>query len=451
MKSWALFFFLKMCLLSSLSHATVTLVSITGDSAQDLSEATSPKIYAGFTGCTTGDGTNVCDTCTGEIKTGSKLWTCNKKSTYPNLKLIVRVQTATAGVTVADSIVTIGGKDYTPTTVSSVADGILTVQLTWSEICNHSEVGRGSNCDGGNFTTDLGVGFKTTTNGSTTTDTLTFKIYARVASVDSSDWFHTDCGTMAGTANAGACHFTAFPGDEKVYANDLAVVEGYPATGATGINYTNAVFFYEQKLASDVDDDATIARINNKTSPLFELGVNTAASPPFADNRITGLSNGTRYCFVMANKDATGTISYFTPITGSGAVLSSTLCTEPSKVVGLLDDKSCFIATAAFGSDMAPEVQSFRDFRNKYLLPYSWGRSFVKFYYKHSPFYANLIAENEVTKSIVRGALWPLLFFARMTVNMGFWFSFVLLSLSVASLYILFRNRVFKRRFRGEM
>lgn len=45
----------------------------------------------------------------------------------------------------------------------------------------------------------------------------------------------------------------------------------------------------------------------------------------------------------------------------------------------------CFIATAAYGDFNAPEVISFRNFRDEYLLQRKWGRAFVKIYYKTSP------------------------------------------------------------------
>lgn len=433
------------------SHGAVTLVSISGASNQDLSTATKPIIYAGFAGTCTGDGTNTCDSCTGTAVSGSKLWSCNKSNAYPNLKLIIRVQSSNASASVSNAIVKIGEDKYTPVTSPTMADGILTTQLSWSEICSHSNVNKGANCDGGSFSVDLTVGFEVTSSGSTTTDALTFAVRARVAASDGSDWFYTDCNTTEATSNIGFCHFEAYPGDAKIYADNLVVASGYPSSPAAGVEYSGVTFFYEQQ-ASGEDDNTTIQRISNASNS-FILGVNKSASPPVADNRIDGLQNGTRYCMVMANQDASGVISYFTPLPGTSGspVTAAEICTTPTEVIGLLDDKHCFIATAAFGSEMAPEVQSFRDFRNKYLLPFSWGRSFVKFYYKHSPYYANLISQSEVAKTMVRGALWPLLFFARMCVEMGFWVTAIICSLALVSIYELYRRLILGPKFRGEL
>lgn len=442
-------FIAGLLLVATQSFGAVTLVSVSGASNTDLS-ATKPVIYAGFAGSCTGDGTTTCDSCTGTVVSGSKLWSCNKKNSYPNLKLTIQIQSSTSGADDSNAFIEIGGDEYTPVTSFTFADGVLTAQLSWSEICNHTNVNQGSQCDGGSFTVDLTVGFKVTSNGSTTTDSMSFKLAARVAAADGSDWLYTDCNTTDVTGNIGFCHFEVFPGDSKIYADNLVIAEGYPSSPAAGIEYSNVVFFYEEQ-ATGEDDNTTIQRISNASSS-YLLGVNESADPPISDNRIDGLVNGSRYCMVMANQDATGVISYFTPIPGTAGspVTAAELCTTPTEVIGLLDDKSCFIATAAFGSDMAPEVQSFRDFRNEFLLSNDWGRAFVKFYYKHSPFYANVIAQSEVARALVRGALWPLLFFARLSVTLGFWNALLILSGALLSFYGLYRHLILRRRIRGE-
>ncbi|MEA3512359.1 MAG: CFI-box-CTERM domain-containing protein [Campylobacterota bacterium] len=74
--------------------------------------------------------------------------------------------------------------------------------------------------------------------------------------------------------------------------------------------------------------------------------------------------------------------------------------------------EGCFIATAAYGSYFNPYVKILRDFRDEYLLtnviPY--GSKFVDIYYTYSPNIADIIAQNEFLKSLVRVLLLPIIF-----------------------------------------
>lgn len=70
----------------------------------------------------------------------------------------------------------------------------------------------------------------------------------------------------------------------------------------------------------------------------------------------------------------------------------------------------CFIATAAYGSDLDLHVKVLRDFRDNYLLTNPFGKAFVAFYYGTSPPIAEYISKNEVLKIATRWALTPLVY-----------------------------------------
>ena len=71
-------------------------------------------------------------------------------------------------------------------------------------------------------------------------------------------------------------------------------------------------------------------------------------------------------------------------------------------------DSDCFIATAAYGSLLDPHVATLRQFRDRHLERTALGRAFIRFYYRHSPPVAAVIAEHEWLRFIVRMLLTPL-------------------------------------------
>ncbi|RLG00628.1 MAG: hypothetical protein DRN47_01010, partial [Candidatus Wolframiiraptor sp.] len=73
----------------------------------------------------------------------------------------------------------------------------------------------------------------------------------------------------------------------------------------------------------------------------------------------------------------------------------------------------CLIATAAFGSELAPQVQALREFRDGFVMKTFAGRNFMTafnaFYYSWSPYVAGAERQNPALRSIVRASIYPLL------------------------------------------
>ncbi len=65
----------------------------------------------------------------------------------------------------------------------------------------------------------------------------------------------------------------------------------------------------------------------------------------------------------------------------------------------------CFIATSAFESPTAPEVQILRFLRDSQLKNSFWGRRFIYFYYRHSPRIACLLDRHPWFKPAIRATL----------------------------------------------
>ena len=62
----------------------------------------------------------------------------------------------------------------------------------------------------------------------------------------------------------------------------------------------------------------------------------------------------------------------------------------------------CFIATAVYGSQIAPEVIVFRRFRDEVLLPSKFGAAFVRAYYFASPAIATVLSRHALLKEITK-------------------------------------------------
>lgn len=79
----------------------------------------------------------------------------------------------------------------------------------------------------------------------------------------------------------------------------------------------------------------------------------------------------------------------------------------------------CFIATAAYGSELEPPVQFLRDFRDNVVLQSRFKKSFEKIldeYYKFSPPIAELMRQNKPFKYTVKyTVVWPFVALARAT------------------------------------
>jgi hypothetical protein len=65
-------------------------------------------------------------------------------------------------------------------------------------------------------------------------------------------------------------------------------------------------------------------------------------------------------------------------------------------------ENKCFIATAAYGSALAPGVVMLRHFRDEQLKNHPVGRWMVKIYERYAPPYARLIARRQWLRTCVR-------------------------------------------------
>jgi hypothetical protein len=74
---------------------------------------------------------------------------------------------------------------------------------------------------------------------------------------------------------------------------------------------------------------------------------------------------------------------------------------------------ACFVATAAYGTPLASEIDALRRFRDRQLSATAPGRAFVAAYQKYGPRAARVIAGHEDLRGWVRGLLAPLIAIVR--------------------------------------
>ncbi len=78
----------------------------------------------------------------------------------------------------------------------------------------------------------------------------------------------------------------------------------------------------------------------------------------------------------------------------------------------------CFIATAAYGTPMADQIDTLRVVRDTYLLDNAVGTALVDTYYRVSPAIADVVAQSPVLAAAVRFTLVPVLFMAKLALAM---------------------------------
>jgi len=76
----------------------------------------------------------------------------------------------------------------------------------------------------------------------------------------------------------------------------------------------------------------------------------------------------------------------------------------------------CFIATAAYGTPMAEEIDILRQFRDQYLLTNAIGTAFVDLYYNMSPPLANWIAHHPLFAFLTRCLLTPIVWMSKLAI-----------------------------------
>ncbi len=212
--------------------------------------------------------------------------------------------------------------------------------------------------------------------------------------------------------------------------------------------------------------------VSGATSYQVYSGIVSGAGTLVADNvkatqyTLDGLTNGVTY-YVTVKAVVTPTLSavvrtlYGTPVSTTTAAsppsdqgrgeygapaasaLSAEVAATPQLVVGfprLEDTGGCFIATAAYGSAMAPEVDALRAWRDRYLAPHAAGRAFIAAYQTWSPPAADAIRRSETLRAAARVVLWPVVGLAKVWLRWP-WMPGPVVLAGLAGVFVFARGR----------
>lgn len=423
-------------IISATAFSYVTLNGVSGTSYFD---PTAKKIYAGFAGtCASPNAGSTCDTCTDV--SGAGLKPCNQKSIHSALAISFSFRSATdlSAKTIA---LFVGDSETSNTQVTSstgsVASSDMTLSTTWSSFCG-TVTDLNSDCSvssSGDQTVSTTKAFyigadENGVNGIESTEKLRVDVALHSISATSTG-LHTQSFCVGTPVGYGLCNYKLESGDEKLIiqgANSLA--QSTPPTGSPEFSAV-AFFAYKQPNSSAV---ITPSAVSNGQAQIIVKDIVSPTDFTFKpDDYLNGLTNIERYCVIAGQMNLAQNIFSFT----TTGLVGADICQSPSEVVGLLDDKHCFISTAAFGSDMASEVQIFRQFRNTFLLTNQLGIGFTKFYYQYGPMAAEFISESEALKTLTRGFLYPLVGFSWLALNYGMMSAVLVLILSMIFLFNL--------------
>ena len=186
-----------------------------------------------------------------------------------------------------------------------------------------------------------------------------------------------------------------------------------------------------------------IINIQMKTTPVIKIGENPVYTPPTVEQIAQVIEEKAvkqtekpiviketmeeKLARIQAANEANQVITDDKTIIDEVSEENKEVTTEPSKIIPddgyepePISDEieegeggGCLIATAAYGSEMAPQVQLLREIRDNQLMNTDSGISFMtgfnQLYYSFSPTIADMQRENPMFQEIVKIGITPLL------------------------------------------
>ena len=145
---------------------------------------------------------------------------------------------------------------------------------------------------------------------------------------------------------------------------------------------------------------------------------------PYGTIELTVLASYDKNTQVLVYGEVVASMSGFSAIIGKVELREANLEFTPSAT----GSPQCVIATATYGSEIAPEVQFLREFRDQDIMNTMAGREFMTvfhaWYYSFSPNIASVIASNPMIQSAFKVFLYPLIGILHLSANTYRMFNF---------------------------
>lgn len=160
---------------------------------------------------------------------------------------------------------------------------------------------------------------------------------------------------------------------------------------------------YYKPLRMESGPDGSLFVIFEERPQVVVIGESAAAT----DNTAANQGQPSSESSTQSTEPNPESVSTTNPLSGESQ--SSSQSGESSTKSG----GGCLIATAAYGSEFAPQVQMLREIRDNQLLKTSSGSAFMSafnsFYYSWSPTVAEWERQNPIFKELVRASITPLI------------------------------------------
>jgi hypothetical protein len=483
------------------AHAAIKINGIDEGRASYVSGigTTDITVFGGTAGtCSTGASATdtTCNSCLQNSTTGDGgLTPCNDRRVNGNLILRITFTSDSQATGYPAAVVT-AATGGTTTRIDRVASSTAvakgspgTLEIKWSDLCGAMTAGTsGGNANNCVLTASdfalvsITVGMKSVndTNGFASGDdqsstAIKVKLVAPPVS-----------GNLASTGGNGITYFEVTSGDRKGTVSKLSCTQGSGFPSSQSVRFRWVRVLFEQRTTEatpvwskinpgsahsdlQISDAGTCDAGTLNLSPVAFSGGTAVSSTGVASNVSIENADGSSstkpiYDIKVASVDEARNVYLYTPASNdqdcedangnpnnpaarSADGIYECHTIRPAVVAGVLANKvNCFIATASYGSPMAGEVDTFRHFRDTYLIPTRLGLEFVRWYYNNGPVYAKFIAQSDTYRAIARGFLWLPLQFAKISLDYGIvaglsFLFFVLLSPIALLAWMLKRRR----------